>query len=164
MTFRPLVLALLFLVLSATAGAQPLRQGEAFQAWARMDDAARRVLGLPQPKRSVPEPADKPATRAQILAWLDESYEAFRPKFRLTPTPRRVVEGPIRERNPERDLPRLRKLVAAGFVSPVGPLAAGPDDGMSVEAYARALGDFFVRLAELTHRPSREFSPDLMGG
>jgi hypothetical protein len=55
----------------------------------------------------------------------------------------------------------LTRLVAWGFVAPVGPLAGGPKPGLTVAQFGDAVGFFMARLADVTHMPSPKWSPYL---
>lgn len=127
----------------------------------RVGDLLTRVLSLDPPilRLKMTGATNNPASREEVLDQFARLFRSVSPKFRIKPRP---VPFPAREaRIAKRALPTLRTLVEWGCVAPVGPLATGPAATLTLSEYGDALGFFLARLAELTHTPSRKFTPYL---
>lgn len=152
-----------FVVLAVGAFAQgpPVTVAEANAAIDRIDAAIRKVLQLPAPKASTDMSA-KPVTRAQVLARLDAMFEAYKPKFKMTPRPFRTEPAIAKLHNKDQaTLARIDKLSRWGCIGPVGPLATGSDT-LSVEDLGDSLGYFLSQVAALTHYADPKWTPALV--
>lgn len=98
-------------------------------------------------------------TRAEVVAEFARLYAALGPQVKLTPMP--VKFDTARLKISSEAKPNLLKLVRLGAVAPYGPLAAKSKDWLNVEEFGDALGFFIARMAEVTHMPSRKWSPTL---
>lgn len=139
----------------------PLTRAELSTTINRVGELLTRVLALdsPIPHLKMTGSTNKPASREEVLEQLGRLFRSVSPKFRIKPRP---VPFPAKEaRIANRALPTLRTLVEWGCVAPVGPLATGPAATLSLREYGDALGFFLARVAELTHTPSRKFTPYL---
>ncbi|MCW5936325.1 MAG: hypothetical protein KIT11_03340 [Fimbriimonadaceae bacterium] len=149
---------------TASVGAAPVTRGEAHVVLSRFDRAASKVLGLEAPPMvKVAEP-DKPITRGEIIKLLREKLDRFRPKFVVTPRPSPIDRKALESRNKPNVRQDLEPLLRSGFVAPVGPVVVGPAETLTVDEFADLVGFFFSRLADLTHKPSAQFSPEIMKG
>ncbi len=140
----------------------PVTLADLDTAWRRVDRAAAAVLQVAPLTAGTVEEGTRPATRADLIDRLDRSFQRFRTKVRSTPRAIPIDARAIETRNPAAVRERLERLVAWGLVPPTGFLVTGPADTMTPRQVGNALGHFVSRLAELTHRPSSRFSPDLM--
>jgi hypothetical protein len=161
---RVLLASLVFAVAGTAFAAEPPVTRREFSIFiAEIEGAFNRglKLGLPVRKPS----ADKTAMpRSEILAEMDKLFEASKPKFTMTPRPYRYDEELIRKHNKAADADRLIKLCRWGVVSPAGPLAIGPDTGLTPLQLGDALGSFVIQISALTHQPNPLWSPPMMKG
>lgn len=105
-------------------------------------------------------PSDKnPVTKNEVLSAFKAIVEQTRPLFKRSAS--KVAYNPSRVRK-DMDLQRYGRLIQDGFVMPVGPIATGKDGGLSTFEFGDAVGVLLLRIADLSHMPSRKFSPGLM--
>jgi hypothetical protein len=154
---------LLWAVIASSQSAPPVKRGEGLIALAQIENAFRRVHDLPA--RLAPEfeegEAEQVLGREEIVREFDRIYSDFQDRFVLTPRPITVYEEIVQQRNDAEMAAIILKLGGQGFVSPVGPLAVGPDEEISIRQYAKALSFFFTRLAQYLNVPDPEFTPNI---
>lgn len=157
----PTILALTICASGAFAQDAPVTVAEANAAIDRVDAAVRRVLRLPVPKAST-DLSSKPVTRAQVLARLDAMFEAYKPKFQMTPRPYRTEPAVAKLHNKDQaSLARIEKLSRWGCIGPVGPLVTGPET-LTVGQLGDSLGYFLSQIAALTHYADPKWTPALV--
>lgn len=160
------MLALTIGVGGASAQGTPVTKGELRLIVQRLDRVVRVVLDLPAANPRNPLPAAeaaKPATRFEVARELLRLADAARPKFRVSPRPAPIDEKLIDSRNPVEMRPVFVRLTRMGFVAPVGPLVAGPGPHLTTRELGDVLGYFLARMADVTHMPHPEWSPQLQG-
>lgn len=132
--------------------------GEVNQVMSKVEAATRRILKLGG-ATAKPATGAKAATRAEVINAYYSVYELARPKFRIAPNPI-AYDVKVFSVSGE-SLKKLEVLVRQGFVGKVGPLATSKQSGLSLQEFGDSLGLFVARLADLTHTPSRQWSPYL---
>lgn len=138
--------------------ADPLTHAELKQVIYEADRAMSIVLRLDTPAQ---EPGDeRPATRAEVLGEFDRLLRRYESQALITPVAPLMNEE-ILERLPEDEREVARRLIRHRVVAPVGNLLVNSDQGVELAEFGRAVGFFMTGIAEITHLPSREFSPRL---
>lgn len=139
----------------------PLSRAELTTTINRVGKLLTQVLTLeaPIPAMKQPSAPSKPASREEVIEQFGRLFRSVSHRFRIKPRPVAFLAKEVRVAGPV--LPTLRLLVEWGCVAPVGPLATGPASGLTLAEYGDALGFFLARVAELTHTPSRKFTPYL---
>ncbi|HMS56009.1 MAG TPA: hypothetical protein PKA27_11475 [Fimbriimonadaceae bacterium] len=132
--------------------------GEANTVLFQLESATRKILKVGGSAKK-PSENKKEATRAQIIDGLFAIYEVARPKFRIAPNPIKFDDKVFSVTGQSRG--RLQILVRQGFVGRVSPLATSKTPGLSLEEFGDSIGLFVARLADLSHTPSRQWSPYL---
>ncbi len=146
-------------VIAAAQGAL-VTQAEGAAVFARTEQAMRTVLEMKAQLPAFPSGASV-LGREQILKRLDEMVMLAEPKFKFTPPKVRFIPSLVTLKSPAaRQL--AEKLVVLGFVDKAGSLVGSKADGLTVAEFGDAIGYFITRLAEMTHTPTRKFSPYLM--
>jgi len=116
-------------------------------------------IGNTAPKSTIPGDG-QPVTRDEVIVEMAKIFEASKKSFKLVPSlisfdPAVLKAGSAAAKG------SLSKLVAWGFIAPVGPLATGPKPTLSIREFGDALGFFIARLSDVTHMPSTRWSPYL---
>lgn len=137
----------------------PVTQAEAKVAFTRTERVLRTALNLSGSSTSPLGVSGKPITRAQVVGEFNRLYKLVLPNAKLTPRPVKFDSARLRMTGTSRM--ELLKLVKLGAIAPVGPVAAGPKDSLTVAEFGDALGFFLSRMAEITHTPSRKWTPAL---
>jgi hypothetical protein len=137
-------------------------QADARVVFERAEKLLRNVTKTKAVVPAIPLKGTSPITRAQTIDQLNRLYEIVRPTVKVTPRPVLVRESAVKLAGPSRST--LLKLVRMGAVGNFAPLATGPDDKLTPKQFGDALGFFLARMAQMTHLPSRKFSPPLMDG
>lgn len=145
----------------ATVSNGPVTQAEARSTAKRMEGSLRDILSIKTFPPTQLVAASKPVTREMVVADFARLYQAVRPTVKLTPVPVKFSES--RFRVSAKLKPELSRLVKLGFVAPYGPLATSKKATLSVAEYGDAVGFFLSRVAEVTHMPSRKWTPALQG-
>lgn len=104
---------------------------------------------------------DRPATRSEIVGEMDRLFRAAQPGFFFTPAA--VPHDPSKFKIDPAQKLALDKLVTLGFVARIGPLAVGPQSGLTAKQFGDALGFFMARASQLSHLPSSRWTPMLQG-
>lgn len=160
------LVAALVLVVQEKHTPQPLPQvsksfvtvGEANTVLYQLESATRKILKVGGTAKK-PAESKKEATRTQVIDGLFAIYEVARPKFRIAPNPIKFDEKVFNVTGQSKD--RLSILVRQGFVGRVSALATSKTPGLTLEEFGDAVGLFVARLADLSHTPSRQWSPYL---
>ena len=139
---------------------RPVTAREASSALRRMTGLFERVNGSKLGTVGI-VPADRPATRTEIVLELDRIFRSASPNFRFTPAPTKYDPALFRIDASQR--PALARLVTVGCVAKIGPLAVGPTSGLTPKEFGDALGMFMARLAQMSHLPSPKWTPMLQG-
>ncbi|MBV6458198.1 MAG: hypothetical protein HONBIEJF_01323 [Fimbriimonadaceae bacterium] len=147
----------------AAAPAEPVTQAEMMTVIERVEKSIRKVLRIKSvAQRPATSTQDKaPASRSSLLLEFKRLYDLAKPSFRFMP-PKLPVDARAKASS-EAANRALAELVSNGFVSPVGPIAVGPEESMTLEDFADSVGFFLARVADLTHTPTRKYSPYLQG-
>lgn len=138
----------------------PVRMDEVKIVLFRSESALRKALKMP-PTKLVPG-AKKTATRKEIIAEFQRVIEEFRPHFRMTPRPQRISASAIEKANDKATSDLIKKLAAGRFIGPVGPLATGPKDSLTLLQFGDEVGLLFSQISFLTHQQNPRWSPSLM--
>jgi hypothetical protein len=145
----------------------PVTQAEAAEVLERTSSVILLVTSRNR-KESVVAPSfaasREPASREQILRFLNELYSLIEPDFKFTP--RRVTVRPERITIPRESPVRqsLERMIEFGFVAPFGPLASSEKPTLSLTEFGDAIGLFLARAADLTHTPDPKWSPYMSDG
>ncbi|MCH8979859.1 MAG: hypothetical protein IH945_11550 [Armatimonadetes bacterium] len=161
-----LAVAAVCLVTSAYAQKEPVTVAEANAVFAKIDDAVRDVLKMKKAEKG-PAGENRPITRAEVVARMEQIFRSVRPKFQFTPRPFRTELGVIKRFNADpKTQEEMEKLVRWGFLAPVGPLVVGPGDSLSIPVFGDAVGYFLSQLAAMTYFADPDWVPQLqpMGG
>jgi hypothetical protein len=146
---------------AATADGKPVTAKEVRESFVRAGELIKKVG-----QRSSGAPAiaanNRPATRSEVVAEMARIYKAAEPGFRFTPVS--VPFDPSKFKIDATQKPALSMLVTRGFVARIGPLAVGPQPGLTTKEFGDALGFFLARLSQLSHLPSSKWTPMLQGG
>ena len=137
----------------------PVTQAEAKAAFSKAERVLRASLNLPAKGSSPLTAGTKPVTRTQVVGEFNRLYKMILPSAKLTPRPVKFDQARLRMSGSSRA--DLVKLVRLGAIAPIGPVAAGPKDSLTVAEFGDALGYFLARMAEITHMPSRKWTPAL---
>jgi len=106
--------------------------------------------------------SSRPMTRTQAVTEFSRLFQMASPSFKLTPRPVKFEAQRLKMADPAARQ-KLTLLVQAGAVAPFGPVASGPSDSLSVKEFGDALGFLLARIAEMSHLPSRKWTPALQG-
>lgn len=137
----------------------PVSQAEAKAVFSRTERVLRTALNMSGSGVSPLAASGQPVTRAQVVGEFTRLYKMVSPSVKLTPRPVKFDNARLKMSGaPRAD---LVKLVRMGAIAPVGPVAAGPKDSLTVAEFGDALGYFLARMAEITHMPSRKWTPAL---
>ena len=139
-------------------GEQPVTAREAHEAFARLGALLKKTNALPMGTPGIPL-ADRPATRAEMVAEMARLAKANEPAFRFVPAP--VPHDPHLFNIVAAQRPSLDRLVTLGSVARIGPLAVGPGAGLTPAQFGDALGFFAARIAQMSHLPSPKWTPML---
>lgn len=141
----------------------PVTQAEVRAVFTRVNQVLTDAEMVKTPIGNSPIPDSiKTATRAQVISEMSRVYQAASPSFKLNLKAVPVDSYAIR-------LPdlasrqKIRVLIAAGAVAKYGPLVSGPTMSLTVAEFGDAVGFFLARISELTHMPSRKWTPYLHG-
>jgi len=108
-------------------------------------------------KSSIPSDGQA-VTRDEVIVEMAKIFEASKKSIRIVPTHDSFDATLLKVGSPAAKA-ELSKLIAWGFVAPVGPLATGPKPTISIQDLGDALGFFISRLSDITHMPSTRWSP-----
>lgn len=145
------------------SGTSVVTQAECSAAFAKFEPILFRLAGvsgvLPRMQSSA-----APAKRVDIVARMDRIFELVRPKFKFTPRKLRfdakILGLPVG--SPQR--PALEKLIKWSCIDRAGSLATSKTESITIGDFGDALGLFIARIADVTHRPDKRFSPYLGAG
>lgn len=136
-------------------------RGEFYVTLNKLTAATDSLLGLPKRSGAKPDRPDALLTRAEMARAFKDTFDHFRPKFKVTPRPYQVVKKALADKNEPATQQDLELLIKWGFVAPVGPLVVGPGPNLSAKQAGDALGYFFSQLSVLTHRADPKWTPRL---
>ncbi|HEY0865986.1 MAG TPA: hypothetical protein VGE01_01330 [Fimbriimonas sp.] len=139
--------------------ATPVSQAEARAVFARASTVMKPVLGRNFGTPSIPS-ATKPVTRGQVILELGRMFDAAKPAFKFTPVKVKYDPKRLTLTNPAQKTQAMR-LIEFGAAAKLGPLVAGNRDSLTIKEFGDAVGFFIARMAELTHMPSRKWTPGL---
>lgn len=148
--------------LATNAGGPAMVHADMVSAVRQSEPAMSKILKLKP--LVLPAGQNRPATRKEAIELLDQMFEHYRPAFRLTPRPFRVVESVIAKHNTDPAVrEKLAKLSRWGAIGPVGPLVAGGETLTNAE-FGDSLGYFYAAVASFTYQPDPRWSPDIGNG
>jgi len=140
-----------------------VKRSDGLQVLHKMNQSACEVLRIPYQSILKTASADsQPLTRSEIINFYYDLYTKTKIKFRFQPVLGKAE--PAKFSLTGTDKTRAVELVQWGFVAPVGPVVASKTPTITVQQFGDSVGFFLCRLAELTHKPSARFSPQLAGG
>lgn len=145
---------------SAEADNKPVTAREARESFSRVIALVTKVNGRPLGTPKIVA-ADRPATRSEIVAEMDRIFLAAQSGFFYTPAA--VKHDASKFKIDAAQKAALDRLVNRGFVARIGPLAVGPQAGLTVKQFGDALGFFMARASQLSHLPSARWTPMLQG-
>ncbi len=147
----------------ANAGNAPLTMTEASVAFTRVEKVLGRVVGIPLSLPKLPS-GNLPARRSDVIARMDRIFELCRPQFKFTP--KKVRFDPkilgLPANHPQRA--PLERLIRWGCVGKATPFAVSKSEVLAAGEFGDAIGNFLLRIADVTHRPDPNFSPIIGGG
>jgi len=146
--------------LGEIADTRPVTAREVRESFDRVSGLYKKVNDKSWGTTAVPA-ADRAATRTEIVAEMARIYKAAASSIRFTPAASKF--DPAKFRIDASVKPSLSKLVSLGYVAPIGPLAVGPQPGLTTKEFGDALGFFVARLSQTTHLPSSKWTPMLQG-
>ena len=148
--------------LTSSAGTAQMVHADMVSAVKQTEPAMSKILKL-KPMQ-LPAGQQRAATRKEAIDLLDQMFEHYRPAFRLTPRPFRIVQAQIDKHNQDQATrEKLAKLSRWGVIGPVGPLVTG-GDSLTNQQFGDSLGYFYAGVASLTYQPDPRWSPDLGTG
>ncbi len=105
---------------------------------------------------------DQPATRDAVVELFGFVADLAKPKFAFSPAKKFKVDTKIMRplSNPESQ-EKLVWLIEWGFVVPYGQVASGSSSTFTPNQLGDVLGLFMSKLADYTHVPSEEYSPNI---
>jgi len=141
----------------------PVTKAEAAATFRRVAGLFKTVLHvnvLPQNARLAG--ANRPVTRAEVIAEFVRLYRAAEPVFTYTPKPVHVETSRLTFDKPS-EKTGLILMIERGCVGTYGPLATGAKSTISVHDFGDAVGYFLARIGDCTHVPSTKWTPYLHG-
>lgn len=101
------------------------------------------------------------ASRREVVDLYYSLYQHYKPSFRTTPRPYRVIK-PYLDKNSGETKEKLEELIQWGFVPPAGPVVTG---GMTLTAdeFGDSLGFVYLQLRRYTYQPDPEWSGAIAG-
>lgn len=143
--------------------ADVVKRSDALTVLRKMDLTACEVLRIPYQSPTHAVPADtKPVMRTEIVDFYHQLFLKAKAKFKFAPV---LIKGDMtRISLTGLDKSKASELVQWGFVPPVAPLLTSKRADITVQQFGDSVGYFMARLAELTHKPSARYSPQLVGG
>jgi hypothetical protein len=100
-----------------------------------------------------------PITKNEVLTAFKAVVTQVQPMFKRSAT--RVAFNAAKVRK-DFDMASFGRLIEHGFVMPVGPIVTGKNGPVSTYEFGDAVGVLLIRIADLSHMPSRKFTPALM--
>jgi hypothetical protein len=144
------------------ADTAPVSRAEAKRVLQRAEKVLVEALGVSKGAASKLGSGSKPITREETVTEFRRLYDMVQPAVKLTPRPVRFTESRLKMTGSARK--DLAMLVRMGAVAPYGPVSTGPKSTLSVAEFGDALGFFLARVSEITHMPSRRWTPSLQDG
>ncbi len=147
---------LLGIVAWSGAQSQAVTVAEFTQAMDQFEGVFETVLKIEIPNRKL---EIKHVDVAAVVSELDRWERSIWPVRAVTP-PRRKFDLGLLDGMAEAVQKPLRRLIERGFVPANGPLTSAKP--LTAERIGDSVGYFISRTAEITHQPSRKFTPALM--
>lgn len=138
----------------------PVTKSEAAAVFTRARKAIASARIAPVAAKSTITAGSAAVSREEVILEMGKILEASKKSIKFIPALTRYEAKSFRVGSAGSKA-ALAKLVAWGFVGPVGPLATGPKPGLSIAQFGDAVGFFMARLADVTHMPSPKWSPYL---
>lgn len=153
------VLIAAILTLVAPAMAQTPNTGVSAKTinsvWNKIDQAFAKA-GKVKPLPSVSLKTDKGA-RTVVIHQLYVTYKHYKPTFRCSPRPFRVIPEYIELNKDSTTKAELTEMVKWGFVSPAGPLVTGSET-LSPEEFGDGLAYFYLQMKRLSYQPDPKWT------
>jgi len=138
---------------------QPVTKTEAGKVFAQAGSAIAKVMPtLKAPSERLA--GTKPVTREEVIGQFDKLFQMAKPEFKFTPKKVSYDATLLTIKDPAARA-KLQNLIAWGCVDKVGYLATANKGTLGVTEFGDSVGFLLSRLAELTHMPDPEFTPDL---
>lgn len=106
-------------------------------------------------------PGNQPVTRDEVISEMSKIFAACKTAVKFVPNKSKFDPTVFKVGSPAAKS-SLTNLVGWGLVAPVGPVATGPQPGLSVPQFGDAVGFFLARISDVTHMPIPRWSPYLM--
>lgn len=102
------------------------------------------------------------AQRKDVVATLYQVFEHYKPSFRTTPRPFRIIQ-PYLDLNTDKDTKdKLRELIRWGMVAPASPMVTNGAT-LSPEEFGDSLAYFYLSLRQVTYQPDPRWTGSLSG-
>lgn len=99
-------------------------------------------------------------TRDEVILEMNRIFEACKKSVKFVPN-KSKFDPAVFKVGASAKAP-LTTLVGWGMIAPVGPVATGPQPGLTVPQFGDAVGFFLARISDVTHMPIPRWSPYLM--
>lgn len=103
---------------------------------------------------------NQPVTREEVISEMAKIFDACKKSVKFVPNKSKFDPAVFKVSAAVK--PSLTTLVSWGMVAPVGPVATGPQPGLSIPQFGDAVGFFIARISDVTHMPIPRWSPYLM--
>lgn len=137
---------------------QPVTRNEAKKIFEKVGLAINRVIPAVKPV-SVKLSGNQPITRTEVINQFAKIFDSARPQFKINPLRSKVDMSEVAVKDPAARA-KLETLIAWKCVEGDGPLATNSKETLQVIEFGDAVGLLVARLADLTHTPNPEFSPN----
>ncbi len=146
---------------SVASDTRPVTGEEANEVFNDARGVLSRHFKMSFPPSTIPK-SPNPMTREQAVAEMSAIVASLQPQVQFTLAPAKYSAKVFKIDAGQET--HLETLVKQGYVGRVAPLATGPSDTMSLREFGSALGYFLARVAEMTHKTSEKWSPNLGSG
>lgn len=103
---------------------------------------------------------NQPVTRDEVISEMSKIFAACKKAVKFVPN-KAKFDPSVFKVGASAKAP-LTTLVGWGLVAPVGPVATGPQPGLTIPQFGDAVGFFLARISDVTHMPIPRWSPYLM--
>lgn len=139
----------------------PVTRSEAASVFGKLRKAVTSARVAQLAPKSTIVAGNQAVTRDEVILEMSRILDASKKAIKFVPALVKYDPTVFKVGSPS-SKSALVTLVSWGFVAPVGSLATGPKQNLSVAQFGDAVGYFLARISDLTHMPSPRWSPYLM--